>query len=42
MPLCGFNQEMLDGINSLHEGLVDAILDKTSLEEAEKSSKEEK
>ena len=28
MPLCGFNQKMIDGIDSFHKGLVEAILDK--------------
>lgn len=26
MPLCGFNQEMLEGMNKFHEGLVEAIV----------------
>ena len=32
MPLCGFNQEMLEGMNKFHEGLVEAIADKESLD----------
>jgi len=32
MPLCGFNQEMLEGLDRFHEGLVEAIADKESLD----------
>lgn len=28
MPLCGFDKQMLDGIDSFHKGLVETILDK--------------
>lgn len=28
MPLCGFDRQMLDGIDSFHKGLVEIILDK--------------
>ena len=42
MPMCGFNQQMIEGMEALHEGLVETVLNKTSVEEAEKSSKEER
>lgn len=29
MPLCGFDKQMLDGLNKFHEGLVENILSKT-------------
>jgi hypothetical protein len=29
MPLCGFNQEMLEGLERFHEGLVEQIVVKT-------------
>ncbi len=29
MPLCGFDKQMLDGIDSFHRGLIEIILDKT-------------
>lgn len=32
MPMCGFNQEMLEGMLKLHEGLVEAIANKESLD----------
>jgi len=32
MPLCGFNQEMLEGIEKFHEGLVESIAYKESLD----------
>ena len=28
MPLCGFNDKMLEGMDSFHKGLMEAILDK--------------
>lgn len=28
MALCGFNKRMLEGMDSFHKGLVEAILDK--------------
>ena len=28
MPLCGFDKQKLDGIDSFHKGLVETILDK--------------
>jgi len=28
MPLCGFNQKMLEGIEAFHEGLVESLIDK--------------
>jgi len=36
MPLCGFNQEMLEGMAKFHEGLVEAITDKESLDSERK------
>ncbi|MFH1801989.1 MAG: hypothetical protein ABH864_00895 [archaeon] len=33
MPLCGFNQEMLEGMNKFHQGLVESVLDKTLADE---------
>ncbi len=32
MPFCGFNQEMLEGMDKFHEGLVEAMSDKESLD----------
>ena len=32
MALCGFNQKMLEGMEKFHEGLVEAIADKESLD----------
>ena len=32
MPMCGFNQEMLEGMDKFHEGLVEAIADKETLD----------
>ena len=29
MPLCGFNQEMLQGLEAFHKGLVETIISKT-------------
>lgn len=37
MPLCGFNQKMLDSIDKFHKGLVESIVKKESL-----GSKEQK
>jgi hypothetical protein len=31
MPLCGFNKEMLEGMDKFHEGLLEAIANKESL-----------
>ena len=44
MPLCGFNQKMLEGLLSFHEGLVESVLNKSSVSEKklESSSQEEK
>ena len=39
MPLCGFNQEMLEGLDSFHKGLVETILNKS---EANNLIREEK
>ena len=36
MPMCGFNQEMLEGMERFHEGLVEAIADKESLDSERK------
>lgn len=30
MPMCGFNQEMLEGMDKFHEGLVETITNKES------------
>lgn len=39
MPLCGFNQEMLDGLDKFHKGLAEQLIVKIkgagSVEEAE-------
>lgn len=33
MPLCGFNQKMLEGMETFHEGLVESVInDKEKLE----------
>lgn len=32
MPLCGFNQEMLKGMDKFHEGLVESMSDKESID----------
>jgi len=29
MPFCGFNEEMLKGLEKFHEGLMEKILNKT-------------
>ncbi len=31
MPMCGFNQKMLEGMNNFHKGLVKAIVNKEFL-----------
>lgn len=29
MPICGFDKQMLDGLDKFHEGLVENLLKKT-------------
>lgn len=35
MPMCGFNQEMLESMDELHEGLMEALVDNESLDSEE-------
>ena len=30
MPICGFNKQMLDGLDKFHEGLVETIIKKSN------------
>jgi hypothetical protein len=42
MPLCGFNQRMLEDLDSFHNGLVEIIIEKSLVDkEKEKSLLEE-
>jgi hypothetical protein len=36
MPVCGFNEEMIEGLNSFHNGLVEIILEKLPVNKKEK------
>ena len=38
MPICGFNEEMIEGLNSFHNGLVEIILEKLPVDEKEETS----
>lgn len=31
MPLCGFNQEMLEGMSKFHKGLVEQLIEKSEI-----------
>lgn len=35
MPLCGFDEQMLEGLNTFNEGLVENVADKTFVEKVE-------
>ncbi len=38
MPVCGFNEEMIEGLNSFHNGLVEIILEKLPIDKKEGES----
>jgi hypothetical protein len=38
MPICGFNEEMLEGLNSFHKGLAEIILEKLHVDKKEEKS----
>ena len=38
MPLCGFNEEMIEGLNSFHKGLVEIIIEKLPVDKKEEKS----
>ncbi|MFH1290591.1 MAG: hypothetical protein ABIH92_04235 [Nanoarchaeota archaeon] len=40
MPMCGFNQKMLEELDSFHNGLVESVLDKVFVDE--RSEEEER
>lgn len=38
MPLCGFNDKMLEGLDSFHKGLVEIIIEKPLVDKKEEKS----
>jgi hypothetical protein len=38
MPMCGFNEEMLEGLDSFHKGLVEIILEKLPVDKKKEES----
>ena len=40
MPMCGFNQEMLEGLESFHTGLVETTMSNEKLSERNVESDE--
>lgn len=42
MPLCGFNQQMLEGLNAFHEGLVESVIENQKIEENKEKTISEK
>ena len=41
MPLCGFNQEMLEGLEKFHEGLIRQLVKKVNRNEIIDNKSEE-
>jgi len=41
MPLCGFNEQMLSGMERFHEELVEALLKKANMKKTTKETEEE-
>ena len=40
MPLCGFNQEMLEGLENFHVGLIEISIPKENFSELKAESEE--
>ncbi len=38
MPMCGFDQRMIEGLESFHEGLAEIILEKLHVDKKEEKS----
>lgn len=41
MALCGFNEKMLEGMDKFHEGLVETLTDKESIDNVMKENARE-